>query len=478
MCVDRGLFSGAGRTGGINLNICALIAYVAANNWLDECGRLAFLMPRELANQASYEGWRRLGGRWCFLRFDDWSDAGHPFDPVKEDFMTFVVGRASEQSLAVPVTHFRRVKGAPHPTRWKSSVEALEYLEKTERVAGQIIPGSTAFTFAASEEELNDFSMVAGESSYIGRQGVEFYPQELFLFRYEAPGPRAGTVWLRNVQAQKSKFKIPSRRVLLETRYLLPLVKGAGIAPFAYEYDGLLVAFPYESSDPLKPVSAHVLKTESPLLLKYYNQAREIIAKQTVYSTKLRGADPGEFYGVPRTGPYSFAKVYAAFRDNTKWGSTVINETDMPWGEKARFVFQKHAVSMCERVDGKFIGENEAHFICSILNAPIVGRFIAASSDERSFNIRPPLFIPLFDPADVDHQALAKKSRVAHRHPEKIEAMRNEAEAIYLRICRRSRPRKLEDARIAKRRLKEIEDDPTRLISGDVLKTELDDLLS
>lgn len=63
MCINRGLFSGAGRTGGINLNICALISYVAMTNWMQRKGRLAFLMPRELAYQASYEGWRRLGGK-------------------------------------------------------------------------------------------------------------------------------------------------------------------------------------------------------------------------------------------------------------------------------------------------------------------------------------------------------------------------------------------------------------------------------
>ena len=59
LCIDKGLFSGSGRTGGINLNICALITHVAITNWLSDDGKLAFLMPRELAYQSSYEGWRR-----------------------------------------------------------------------------------------------------------------------------------------------------------------------------------------------------------------------------------------------------------------------------------------------------------------------------------------------------------------------------------------------------------------------------------
>ena len=48
---------------------------------------VTFLMPRELANQPSYGGWRRLPGLGSreFLALDNWSEAGHPFDPIKED---------------------------------------------------------------------------------------------------------------------------------------------------------------------------------------------------------------------------------------------------------------------------------------------------------------------------------------------------------------------------------------------------------
>ncbi len=93
ICIDKGLFSGAGRTGGINLNICALITHVATT-WLDEEGKLAFLLPKELAYQPSYEGWlRTVGGiDRDILELHDWSEVGHPFFPVTEDFMTYVIG--------------------------------------------------------------------------------------------------------------------------------------------------------------------------------------------------------------------------------------------------------------------------------------------------------------------------------------------------------------------------------------------------
>ena len=60
ICISRKLFSGDRVTGGINLNICALISNVVAENWLSSEGVLGFLMPEPLIFQPSYEGFRNL----------------------------------------------------------------------------------------------------------------------------------------------------------------------------------------------------------------------------------------------------------------------------------------------------------------------------------------------------------------------------------------------------------------------------------
>ena len=475
MCIERGLFSGAGRTGGINLNICALISYVSMTNWLDRNGRLAFLMPRELANQASYEGWRRLGGKWDILQFDDWSGAGHPFDPVREDFMTFIIGKKQRKARGVPVRAFVNNSGTKTAAaKWKSLDEAMDELDFYDRVAGQIIPGSTSFTIADGQTELDEFSLVTGSCEYIGREGIEFYPQELLLFHYIEPGPQAGTVWLRNVQVKRSKYRIQERRVLLETEFLYPLVKGPEIRRYDHAYSGLIVAFPYDEGDPIRPIPAQELNERSPLLLNYYLQAQETLEQQTKFSDKIRGAEPGEFYGLARTGPYSFAEVHVALRDNTKWCAVVVTDAKMPWGEHKRFVFQNHAVSMCERRAGEFMNEDEAHFVCAILNTPIVERFIYATSDDRSYKIRPPVFVPQYDSEDDRHARLAALSRESHTNSAQCEGLRASAEQIYLGLG----ADETYDAMVAQDRLEEIESGAVRLVSGEALQHELDNLIS
>lgn len=442
LCIDKGLFSGAGRTGGINLNICALIAHVTLTSWLTEDGKLSFLMPRELAYQSSYEGWRRsVGGtNRFFLEFHDWSDAGHPFDPGSEDFMTYIIGTPEQiENLPtiLPVTRYvkkKSVKTQAH--RWSSLPEALKNLQAKECVAGHIIPGSNAYTFSETEYELSKLEWAAGACSYIGREGVEFYPQELLIFKYEEPGPEPGLAWVRNIQKTKSKYKIPSQRILLETKYLYPLVKGPAIDRFVHKYDNLIVPLPYERDDPHRPIPVEQLEKQAPLLLAYFQKYEDTVRAQTAFSDKIRGPDAGEFYGLARTGPYTFQNVYVAFRDNTKWRAVVITSTKMPWGEEKRFVFQNHAVSICERTDKSgYITDDEAHYICAILNAPTVERFIYASSDTRSFKIRPPVFVPKYDSQNPSHIDLAKLSKLSHKSPSDIRTILIKIDHIYQTIC-------------------------------------------
>jgi hypothetical protein len=263
------------------------------------------------------------------------------------------------------------------------------------------------FTYAETREELTKFGKVAGVSEYIGRDGIDFYPQELFLLNFVSSNSPKGTVLVSNHQNTKARHKLAQRTFPLETEILFPLIRSLEISRFHIASPKFFVPFPYEDKE-RAPISRSSLAEQAPQLMKYFNDNRNLFKAKTTYNAKIIGEKyQNEYYAIARVGKYSFADICVAFRKDTKWVAAVVEKVETPWGEMKMPKFLSHAVTISERSDGSFIGRDEAYYICAILNAPTVEKYIYQSSDMRSFKVRPPLNIPLFNSANKFHEELA-----------------------------------------------------------------------
>lgn len=440
LCISRKLFSGDRLTGGINLNICALIANVAAQNWLKEDGIIGFLMPEPLVFQPSYEGFRNFylddGKRLYFQKFTNWTKAGHPFKPVTQKFLTYYLSNKEvDYAEGVPTDWYIK-----KPRKSIDDIEELdmtEYFNREERFLATCNANKNFFTSIETKGNAKEFIKFAGQSSYIGREGIEFYPQELMVFKLSPLPGITDCTCLRNMQNSKSKYKIPVADTLLETKYLHPMVKGKDVTPFHVNWDEYIVPFPYEESNPRIPIQMEELSVKAPKLAQYYNKHKKLILAQTEYNEKIIGNREADFYALARVGEYSYAKNYVVFRDNTKWAAAVISEVETTWGGKKRPLFQNHAVSLCEDENGKFISYDEAHYICGILNSNLVREYMMNSSDSRSFPIRPRVKIPKYDKVNKVHKRIASLSKKAHKYYDddrKISIILNELDELYLSL--------------------------------------------
>lgn len=444
-CISRDLFSGDGRTGGINLNVCALLSNISAENWLAEDGVMSILMPQSILFQQSYEGYRNFniagGGKLYFQEIVDWEKAGHPFYPVQQLFATYVLS-ATEQDYFKGITSkcvkLKRGKRLNDDVSKVTKDNFSEYFDVEEKILGRTTDVRTAFTYAKDFEELAAFQIISGETEYLGREGVEYYPQELQLFHVTSVN-HDGTLSLRTYQNTRSKYSIQVRTPNIETTYLRPLVKGVNISRFHIDVSEFVVAFPYDEEHFKIPIGRAELKDKSPLLYQYYKENKAYLEMQTGYSDSIIGNDKAEYYALARTGKYSHAPWYVVFRDNTKWVSAVVGELDTDWGGRKTPAFQNHCVSICQRPDGTFITEQEAHYICAILNSHIVEDFVLSTSDKRTFKIRLPIRIKLFDKANETQKKLAQLSKKAHdKYADslKVEELRNQIDELYIEVLK------------------------------------------
>ncbi|RHO96430.1 SAM-dependent DNA methyltransferase [Clostridium sp. AF37-5] len=280
LCISRHLFSGDKLTGGINLNICALIANVSAENWLKNEGVLGFLMPEPLVFQPSYEGFRNFylndGSRLYFCKFTNWTKAGHPFKPVTQKFLSFYLSSKEVNYIeGVPSDWYIKKRG--------KSIDGLEeldvnkYYDKERKYLATCNKNKNFFTTIERREDARIFLKIAGKATYIGREGIEFYPQELMVFELSSLPGTSECTCLRNMQNEKSKYKVPVTDTLLETKYLHPMIKGKDITPFHVEWNKYIVPFPYEAKNPRVPIEMNRLSVLAPKLAEYYNKHKKKI---------------------------------------------------------------------------------------------------------------------------------------------------------------------------------------------------------
>ena len=265
-------------------------------------------MPQNLMLLQTYEGFRNFylsdGKRLYFQKIFDWTKAGHPFQPVQHKFLTyFISAKPMDYARGIDVFMFVKKSGISIEKINEHSRfdEVKDFFTVERKVIGQCIKTSTSFSYAKSSKYLQEFQLISGVSNYIGREGIEFYPQELFLFEVDKEMPkRKDEVYLKNYQDEKSKHKIPAQRVLLEKKYLYPLIKGINIDRYHINNEpSFVVPFPYEKSFSTRvPIKITELRKKSPNLAKYLLDHRDIIEAQTSYNEKIIGKREKEFYAL------------------------------------------------------------------------------------------------------------------------------------------------------------------------------------
>lgn len=265
LCLDRSLFSGDGITGGINLNVCALITNVAADNWLSADGVLAFLMPDSLLVQSTYKGFRELRTLkgLGFLELHDWSYGGKPFAPVGQNFYAYFLGPKEKAARSIPVKRYVKkpndrdaIPPALPLADYRRVVDFADVEHAFETICGTAEPisGDPRNGFlvqVAGAAALPDG--IADSGDYTARQGLEFFPKPVFMMKFERRIPPSAATF--------SKLDSPADRHVIETEFMFPMIQGARISKFAPPEASAYVPFAYDEG---KRSPYPVLKSSSP----------------------------------------------------------------------------------------------------------------------------------------------------------------------------------------------------------------------
>ena len=445
LCVDKHLFSGSVRTGGISLNICALIANTAALQWLNKNGFLAFLMPKTLMTQESYEGFRNFyldntkTNRLFLNAVDDWSKSGHPFVTVQEKFLTYFFSK-TKKNYAKGISVFNFVKhnkiNILDINSKRNYEEVSDFFSVSESIAMQLVAQRTNFSFIDKSSKY-DFSVIIGENFYKARSGAEFTPAELYFLESGGASGKKGIHIFKNKPLKMAKHKIiPQNNLELETDFIFPVIKGPNIDSFNCCTDSEFAIFPYDWKEK-KCLTFTELNNKSPKLAEYLLENKTLIEGQSERSLSLSIGK--EFYSLSKIGEYTYVDCLVAFRDNTAMKACVVTPVETPWGEKKMPVCAKHAPYISMTKNNRKITLDEAYYVAGILNTNIVKEYIAVSNDSRSFSIDLQIKIPEYKSNNelfVKLSELSKKIHLQINNQKSLDDLLYEIEDLYIEICK------------------------------------------
>jgi hypothetical protein len=444
ICLDRHLFSGQTYMGAISLNICALIANVTASSWLNKNGVLAFLMPQTLMTQDSYAGFRDFytdfdnDQRMYLQKLDDWTNSGNPFIDTNEKFMTYYYKNNFVDYFknGIPIDVLKKKRGVSvlDLNSKQSFEEVSDSFEFSTKRAFQMDIERTGYTtLDFSDVSLKaKFDKIIGECDYKARSGVEFTPAETYFIEPECKVTKKNSYSFKTSKFKNSKYKSKTNLpIQLETTFIRPVIKAPDIIPFGFNVNNHYCIFPYEDNISVC-IGDTELSKKSPSLFTYLTNSKALIGKQSKRSKAIsRGSD---FYALSKVGPYTYAPNKVTFRDNTKLSAAVVQDIKTPWGDVVTPICAKHSPYISQDKEGRNITEDEAYYLCGILNTPVVKQYFKTTYSTRSFSINFNIKMPLYEETNEHQVKIMGLARQATLKGVTDELLK-ELEESYLALC-------------------------------------------
>ena len=385
-----GLFSLKGfqaRLGAGKKDLSMLFTYSAADRYLKDGGTLAFVITQEvIKSKGAGEGFRRfrLGAEGPPLKVR----CVHDFVKMRP------FPSAANKTAAIILT-----KGEPtvYPVPyyvWDAGEDGVRRKQAwTARPVGS--------EYGPWQTVMEDTSRLAGSNPYRARLGANANPYGVFWLEIEKVLPD-GLVAVRNMP-ELGKRPIPPVSAVIESELVYPAVRGSDIRPRAAQ-PGVHVLVVQDAAT-RRGFPEDVMRRRWPRTMQYLEQFREELLRRALYR-KYHEEGRHPFYSQFNVSHETFAPFKVVWkRMSGELTAAVISDWEGPLGRKIVLPLETTA----------FIGTGtveEARYLCAILNAGPVGRFVKSfSAAGRGFGT--PFAIgqirfPKFDPENRLHQRLAE----------------------------------------------------------------------
>lgn len=366
-CRIDGIFSNDKNSGGVDLNICALITFVTMRQRVKDTGVLGFIMPDSVLFNKSFEGFRNMkisDNKYYYLnKVIRWNNPNEkPFYPVTLDFAEYYFS-------------FNKT----------NNVRVFDRKDNTSKVAYRNTKSFNNHYIVTTACEWNKIKPVLGKNNLEFHSGISLVKGGYYLLSFHKKINNSISefyVYERNEGSIKKSKNI----IKLETDIIYPYIKSSSIADNEITNTDYycIYPFPYGSKE---PYSLETIREKYPKFYNYFmsDKVQNAINSSSDYNKRIHSTSYD--IGIFRIGEYTYSDCFLVTRDNTKSVFSIVRKIDTLWGEKKLPLFDGH-LNYVSRYNNKPLTYDKARSLFNIFTNDGVKLYIKYSSDTRSISSR------------------------------------------------------------------------------------------
>lgn len=426
-CNYYGLVSGRGYTGGIESDISTVVTYSAIDNWLKSNGTIGFLITATVYKSDSASGFRMFElpapqKTPIFPQTIDDLVALRPFPDAQNETSLIVAKKGKDGDSPNKIYS---PKGIPYTvwslrdkrTRLETWFPLSRVIEITNREELNAIPiaerGSPLFT--GSINDVRTIEHFKGSSAYLTKSHkgtttdlARVYWVKVVSYDHRHDLAKICTLNVEELGGARTEGIAGTSGKWVESELLHPLIRGRDIGRFCYSLKGLHIIVPNEHYEAV--AKEQVFKRKYPKAYSYFKQNETLLKKRSSYK---RYQSHLPFYVIYDVGPYTFSRfkvIWMEQQNPKKFRACVISQ-DSKSPLPNKIIVPDHKLYMLSLKN-----EDEAHFVCGVLNSTHLSRILGGFliGKQIGTSIFRYVGIKTYDPQNPKHKAIAGISKNAH----------------------------------------------------------------
>ena len=416
---EYGLFTlsgSAGRLGGGKKDLSMLFVYSAVDNYLDEGGRLGFVITQSVfKTQGAGDGFRQLrfqkGRHTLYLKPIQVHDlsAMQVFEGATNRTAVFVCEKRS-RAFSYPVDYI--IWRGPSRISQEVSLDEARSLVTLSKLGALPVDPSKATSpwLTVPKRALSGIQRVIGKSDYQAHAGV--YTGGLngcFWIRVIEKRPN-GDLLIENLH-DVGKIKVKHVQVVIEPDLVYPLLRGRDVRRWQTQPSAHIILA--QDPETRRGIPESTMKQEYPKTYAYLKQFEgdpKHRERGTLWgrasSSVVKLMETGAFYSMFAVGPYTMAEWKLVWSDmGDEITAAVVSQGD----EKP--ILPEHHVMFVS-----LTSQEEAHYLSAALNSSLSRVAIAAYTTTTgiSTHVLGNIALPTFRAKHKEHKRLADLSRQCH----------------------------------------------------------------